>query len=70
MASPLVSYEEGLVFIIGIDRHKGSHTAAVLDRTETVIGGQRVVADRRQRERLLRFAAARMTDEFVSSGAS
>jgi transposase len=45
------------VFIIGIDPHKGSHTAAVLDRSETVIGELQVVADRRQRERLLRFAA-------------
>jgi transposase len=45
------------VFIIGIDPHKGSHTAAVLDRSECVIGELRVVADRRQRERLLDFAA-------------
>jgi transposase len=52
-----LSHEEGFVFIIGIDPHKGSHTAAVLDRSECVIGELRVVADRRQRERLLRFAA-------------
>ena len=45
------------MFIIGIDPHKGSHTAAVLDRSESVIVELRVVADRRQRERLLRFAA-------------
>jgi transposase len=45
------------VFIIGIDPHKGSHTAAVLDRTESVVGELCVVADRQQRERLLRFAA-------------
>jgi transposase len=45
------------VFIIGIDPHKGSHTAAVLDRSETVIGELRVSADRRQRDRLLEFAA-------------
>jgi hypothetical protein len=44
------------VFIIGIDPHQGSHTAAVLDCTETVIGKLRVLADRRQRERLLNFA--------------
>jgi transposase len=48
---------EGFVFIVGIDPHKGSHTAAVLDRTETVIRELRVVADQRQRDRLLRFAA-------------
>jgi transposase len=46
------------VFIIGIDPHKGSHTAAVLDRTETVIGELRVCADRRQRDQLLGFTAS------------
>jgi hypothetical protein len=38
------------VFTIGIDPHKGSHTAAVLDRTETVIDELRVTADAGQRE--------------------
>lgn len=47
---------ESHVFTIGIDPHKGSHTAAVLDRNETVIGELRVTADRRQRDRLLAFA--------------
>jgi transposase len=51
-----LSHEEGFVFIIGIEPQKGSHTAAVLDRSECVIDKLRVVADRRQRERLLRFA--------------
>ncbi len=46
------------MFIIGIDPHKGSHTAAVLDAQETLVGELRVVADRRQRERLLDFAAS------------
>jgi hypothetical protein len=32
-----LSHEEGFVFIIGIDPHKGSHTAAVLDGTESAI---------------------------------
>jgi transposase len=45
------------VFIIGIDPHKGSHTAAVLDHSETVIDELRVIADRRERDRLLHFAA-------------
>jgi len=31
------------VFTIGIDPHKGSHTAAVLDGTETVIDELRLV---------------------------
>ena len=45
------------MFIIGIDPHKGSHTAAVLDEHEALIGELRVDADRRQRDRLLSFAA-------------
>lgn len=45
------------MFTIGIDPHKGTHTAAVLDGTETVIDELRLVADRHQRDRLLRFAA-------------
>jgi transposase len=45
-----------LVFVIGIDPHKRSHTAAVLDETERLVGELRVVADRRQRDRLLAFA--------------
>ena len=45
------------MFIIGIDPHKGSHTAAVIDRDEQLVGELRVQADRRQRERLLAWAA-------------
>jgi transposase len=45
------------VFIIGVDPHKGSHTAAVLDRDEQVVDEIRVRADRNQRDRLLDFAA-------------
>jgi hypothetical protein len=45
------------MFVIGIDPHKGSHTAAVLDDTEVLVGELRVNADRWQRDRLLRFAA-------------
>src|SRR5215207_7786616 len=41
----LDSHEEDDVFIIGIDPHKGSHTAAVLDDQETLVGELRVVAD-------------------------
>jgi transposase len=44
------------VFVIGIDPHKGSHTAAVLDRDEQVRAELRVRADRHQRDRLLRWA--------------
>ena len=45
------------MFIIGIDPHKGSHTAAVIDRDEQLVGETSVCADRRQRDRLLRWAA-------------
>jgi transposase len=44
------------VFIIGIDPHKGSHTAAVVDHDEQVVDEVTVQADRRQRSRLLRWA--------------
>jgi transposase len=44
------------VFIIGIDPHKGSHTAAVIDCDEQVVGKLSVQADRRQRDRLLAWA--------------
>ena len=45
------------MFIIGIDPHKGSHTAAVIDRDEQLVGELSVQADRRQRDRLLAWAA-------------
>jgi len=45
------------VFIIGIDPHKGSHTAAAIDCDEQVVGEVSVQADRRQRDRLLAWAA-------------
>jgi transposase len=46
------------VFFIGIDPHKASHTAAVLDSHEQLISEVRVRADRSQRDRLLAFAAS------------
>ena len=45
------------MFIIGIDPHKGSHTAAAIDSDEQLVGETLVCADRRQRDRLLRWAA-------------
>src|SRR3954447_1090002 len=45
------------VFVIGIDPHKGSHSAAVLDAQEQLVGEVRVRAERRQREELVAFAA-------------
>jgi len=46
------------VFVIGIDPHKASHTAAVLDCHEQLVSEARVRADRSQRDQLLAFAAS------------
>ena len=45
------------MFMIGIDPHKGSHTAAAVNQAEALIDTIRVVADRDQRCRLLAWAA-------------
>jgi transposase len=45
------------MFVIGIDPHKGSHSAAVLDESEELVGELRVRAGRRQRDELVAFAA-------------
>ena len=42
---------------IGIDPHKGSHTATAVDEHEGVVGQVRVAADRHQRTRLLEWAS-------------
>jgi transposase len=52
-----VSWRRFWVFFIGIDPHKASHTAAVLDVHERLVSEIRVSADRSQRDRLLSFAA-------------
>lgn len=44
------------MFVIGVDPHKGSHTAAALDRDERIVGELRVRADRSQHQRLLAWA--------------
>jgi hypothetical protein len=44
--------------VIGIDPHKGSHTAVAIDEDETKLDEVRVRADRRQLEALQRWAAA------------
>ncbi len=46
------------MFVIGIDPHKASHTAAVLDCHEQLVSEARVRADRSQRDQLLAFAAS------------
>jgi transposase len=45
------------MFTIGIDPHRGSHTAVVLDERDDVVDELCVTADCRQRERLLEWAA-------------
>lgn len=45
------------MIIIGIDPHKGSHTAVALDEDEQVLAELKVNADRHQRDRLLACAA-------------
>jgi hypothetical protein len=47
------STEEDTMFVIGIDPHRGSHTAAVLGENEELVGELRLPADRHQRQRLL-----------------
>jgi transposase len=44
------------MFIIGIDPHKASHTATVIDGDEQLLSELRVRADRDQRDRLLGWA--------------
>jgi hypothetical protein len=44
--------------IIGVDPHKGSHTAVVTGQAETVLGRLRVRAGAVQADRLLAWAAA------------
>jgi transposase len=44
--------------IIGVDPHKATHTAVVIDRDEQPIATLEVVADRCQTERLLAWAAS------------
>ena len=58
------------MFIIGIDPHKGSHTAVALDRSETVIDTCRVDANRHQRARLLAWAAAFTPRTWAIEGAT
>jgi Transposase len=59
-----------LVFVIGIDPHKASHTAAVIDGDEQLLGEFWVRADRRQRDRLLSWAAVFEPRVWAVEGAS
>ena len=45
------------MFIIGIDPHRGSHAAVVIDRDETIQTTLELPANRHQRQRLLNWAS-------------
>jgi transposase len=58
------------VFIIGVDPHKGSHTAAVLEGSEEVIAECRVDADGMQLGRLLGWAEPFVPRRWAVEGAT
>jgi transposase len=58
------------MFMIGIDPHKGSHTATAVDAREVVVGELRVEADRHQRARLLKWAQAFEPRNWAIEGAT
>ncbi|HEX2272716.1 MAG TPA: hypothetical protein VHG90_02450 [Acidimicrobiales bacterium] len=58
------------MFVIGVDPHKGSHTAAALDGDERVHGELRVRADRDQRRRLLAWPEAFSPRTWAVEGAT
>jgi len=58
------------VITIGIDPHKGSHTATAVDEHEAVVSEVRVDADRHQRVRLLEWAAAFEPRRWAVEGAT
>lgn len=58
------------MFMIGIDPHKGSHTAVVVDRSEEVLDTIRVEADGHQRDLLLAWAARFSPRTWAVEGAS
>src|SRR3954470_9774302 len=57
VANPHSTALEHAMFMIGINPHKGSHTASAVDHNEAVIDTLRVVADCHQRERLITWAS-------------
>lgn len=61
---------EHTVITIGIDPHKGSHTATAVDASEVVVGELRVEANRHQRARLLEWAAAFEPRRWAIEGAT
>jgi transposase len=58
------------MFMIGIDPHKGSHTASAVDASEEVVAEIRVTADRHQRGRLLEWASDFVPRTWAVEGAT
>ena len=56
--------------VIGVDPHKGSHTAAALSSTEEVIAEVRIDADAKQLEHLLEWAEAFSPRRWAVEGAA
>ncbi len=54
------------MFILGVDPHKGSHTAVAIDGDERLVGELLVRADRRQRERLWAIEGATGTGALLA----
>ena len=58
------------MFVIGIDPHRGSHAAAVLDGDERVQAVLQLAADRQQRQRLLSWASEFTPRRWAVEGAT
>jgi transposase len=58
-----------MAVVIGVDPHKGSHTAVALDESEQPLGERRVRADTNQLERLLEWAAPFVQRTWAIEGA-
>ncbi len=58
------------MFVIGIDPHKGSHAAVVINGNEAIIAEYSLPADRRQRDVLLRWAGDYLPRVWAIEGAS
>jgi transposase len=58
------------MFIIGVDPHRGSHAAVVIDDREQICDELAVIANAEQRRRLLRWAAAYQPRRWAIEGAS
>ena len=58
------------MFIIGIDPHRGSHAAVVIDRSEAIQATLELRADRYQRQRLLDWASGFTPRAWAVEGAT